>query len=62
MIRTRVSQLLIGWVAYFGLMSQGVAQMPELRRADLNHVPVFDISHVTGDVYRAAVDNHATLS
>lgn len=61
MLRTDLSRLLLGGVAFFGLVSQGLGQMPELRRADLNHVPVFDISHVTGDVYRAAVDNHATL-
>ncbi len=61
MFRTEVSRFLYGLAAFLGLVSQGLAQMPELRRADLNHVPVFDISHVTGDVYRAAVDNHATL-
>ena len=35
--------------------------MPELRRADLDHVPVLDISHISGDAYRATVDNHGTV-
>jgi len=61
MLQTRVQRLSISAIAFFGCVSASLAQMPELRRADLNHVPVFDISHVTGDVYRAAVDNHATL-
>ena len=61
MLKTRVSVLLVGWVAVFGLVSQTLAQMPELRRADPNHVPVLSISHVNGGVYRALVDNHATL-
>ena len=38
-----------------------LAQMPELRRADLDHVPVLGISNISGDVYRATVDNHATV-
>ena len=37
------------------------AQMPELRRANLDHVPVLGISHIAGDAYRATVDNHGTV-
>ncbi len=61
MLQTELGRMSIGCVAFLGCVSHSLAQMPELRRADLDHVPVFDISHVTGDVYRAAVDNHATL-
>jgi len=61
MLRISVKVLLIGWAIVPGFASQGFAQMPELRRADPNHVPVLSISHVNGGVYRALVDNHATL-
>ena len=57
---TRSWARLMGVVAALALANATLAQMPELRRADPNHVPVFNISHAAGDVYRATVDNHAT--
>ncbi len=58
---TRLSKLLVGWIAALALVSQSAAQMPELRRAPVDHVPVFSINHISGDVYRAMVDNHGTV-
>jgi len=52
---------LVTAATFQALASASYAQMPELRRADPNHVPVFNISHITGDVYRATVDNHGTV-
>ena len=58
---TRLNKVLAGWTAALMLVSQSAAQMPELRRADPDHVPVFSISHINGDAYRATVDNHGTV-
>ena len=59
MFKTRTSVLFIAWIAFLTLSMDGFAQMPELRRADPDHVPVLSISHVTGDVYRAAAGENA---
>ena len=58
--RNQLSRL-FGCAAALLFVTQSVAQMPELRRADPNHVPVFSISHISGDAYRATVDNHGTV-
>ena len=58
---TRLNKVLAGWTAALMFVSQSAAQMPELRRADPDHVPVFSISHINGDAYRATVDNHGTV-
>ncbi len=58
--RTRLNKALAGWTAALMFVSQSGAQMPELRRAPVDHVPVFSISHINGDTWRATVDNHGT--
>lgn len=60
-MHSRTSIVFLSWMVALAPASGVVAQMPELRRADLDHVPVLDISHISGDVYRATVDNHGTV-
>lgn len=57
---TPLSKVLSVWTAALMFVSQSGAQMPELRRADPDHVPGFSISHINGEVWQAKVDNHGT--
>ena len=57
----RTISIWTGCFATLALSLPGAAQMPELRRAPVDHVPVLGIAHITGDVYRATVDNHGTV-